>query len=318
MDLEKLADLTERLRAQIARVVVGHDAVVDALLTALLAGGHIVLEGPPGTAKTLLARAFAASLGLEMNRIQFTPDLMPGDIIGTDLFDFRTNAFALTRGPVFTDLLLADEINRTPPKTQSALLQAMQERLVTLDGTTHPLSPHFMVIATQNPIEQEGTYPLPEAQLDRFLFKIQVGYPSRDEERRIVRLHGAGTSMPALSAFDIQPLASPELLSAARALVAAQRLSDEVADYIVDLVRGTREQQAIMHGASPRAATMLSGASRALSALRGRDYVLPDDVKALYHSALRHRIVLSPGAEVEGLTHDAVLDRILATVAAPR
>jgi MoxR-like ATPase len=318
MNLAQLAELTQRLRAQVATVVVGHDAVVDALLTALFAGGHVLLEGPPGTAKTLLARAFAASLGLAMNRIQFTPDLMPGDIVGTDLFDFRTNAFALTRGPVFTDLLLADEINRTPPKTQSALLQAMQERLVTLDGTTHPLSPHFMVIATQNPIEQEGTYPLPEAQLDRFLFKIHVGYPSRDEERRIVHLHGLQTAMPDLADFGVEPLADAATLTAARALVAEQRVSDEVIDYVVDLVRGTRERQSVLHGASPRAATMLCGASRAFAALQGRDYVLPDDVKSLYRATLRHRVVLSPAAEVEGLTQDAVLDQILATVAAPR
>ncbi|HRE89427.1 MAG TPA: MoxR family ATPase [Myxococcota bacterium] len=318
MEIEAVHELVGRLKAQIARVVVGQDQVVDALLVALLSEGHILLEGPPGTAKTLLARAFAASLDLAFNRVQFTPDLMPGDVLGTNLFNFQTSAFSLTKGPIFTDFLLADEINRTPPKTQSALLQAMQERVVTLDGTTHPLSSGFMVVATQNPIEQEGTYPLPEAQLDRFLLKVIVSWPSREEERKIVRLHGSRTAMPRLEDFGLERLADLETLSAMRRTVASLALSDEVADYIVDLVRQTREHPALMHGASPRAASMLATACRAYAALAGRTFVLPDDVKALFHLAMRHRVVLAPGAEVEGLTTHGVLDQILLRVPAPR
>jgi MoxR-like ATPase len=318
MEIEAVHDLVKRLKAQIARVVVGQDQVVDALLVALLSEGHILLEGPPGTAKTLLARVFAASLDLAFNRVQFTPDLMPGDVLGTNLFNFQTSAFSLTKGPIFTDFLLADEINRTPPKTQSALLQAMQERVVTLDGTTHTLSPGFMVVATQNPIEQEGTYPLPEAQLDRFLLKVVVGWPSREEERRIVRLHGSRTAMPRLDDFGLERLADLPTLQAMRKSVAELALSEEVADYIVDLVRQTREHPALMHGASPRAASMLATASRAFAALSGRTFVLPDDVKALFHLAMRHRVVLAPGAEVEGLTTHGVLDQLLLRVPAPR
>ncbi len=318
MDIGSVHSLVNGLKTQLARIVVGQDQVVDALLVALLSEGHILLEGPPGTAKTLLARAFAASLDLSFNRVQFTPDLMPGDVLGTNLFNFQTNTFSLTRGPIFTDFLLADEINRTPPKTQSALLQAMQERVVTLDGHTHTLSPGFMVVATQNPIEQEGTYPLPEAQLDRFLLKVVVGWPSREEERRIVKLHGNRTAMPKLEDFGLERLADLETLRGIRAIVAALPLADEVADYIVDLVRSTREHPALMHGASPRAAAMLATASRAYAALQGRAFVIPDDVKALFHLAMRHRVVLAPGAEVEGLTAKAVLDQILVRVPAPR
>src|SRR3990172_3544989 len=214
MELTRIAEITQRLREEIHRVVVGQEQALDLLLVALLSDGHVLLEGVPGTAKTLLARAFAAGLGLEFNRIQFTPDLMPGDVLGTNLFDFRTSTFSLTKGPVFTEVLVADEINRTPPKTQAALLQAMQERAVTIDGVTHPLSAAFMVIATQNPIEQEGTYPLPEAQLDRFLFKISVGYPQRDEERTMVRVHGHRTASPPIETFGIRPVAGLEDLVA--------------------------------------------------------------------------------------------------------
>ncbi|MGM0574858.1 MAG: AAA family ATPase [Myxococcota bacterium] len=318
MELESIRALTERLEEQIARVVVGQDEVVESLLVALLCEGHVLLEGPPGTAKTLLARTFAESLGLRFNRIQFTPDLMPGDVIGTNLFNFRTNEFVLTPGPVFTDFLLADEINRTPPKTQSALLEAMQERSVTLDGRTHTLSDGFMVVATQNPIEQEGTYPLPEAQLDRFLFKVLVGFPSRDEERRIVRLHGHRTAMPRLDRFDLERLADLDALRDIREAVAELRLADEVVDYVVDLVRATREHHAVLHGASPRAANMLATASRARATLQGRAFVLPDDVKDIFLPAMRHRVILAPGAEVEGLHADGVLEQILESVAAPR
>jgi MoxR-like ATPase len=318
MDIDAIRDLTERLRAQISKVVVGQDGTIEALLVALLSEGHILLEGPPGTAKTLLARAFSASLALDFNRVQFTPDLMPGDVLGTNLFDFQTNRFSLTKGPIFTDFLLADEINRTPPKTQAALLQAMQERSVTLDGETHALSSGFMVVATQNPLEQEGTYPLPEAQLDRFLLKVLVPFPSRDEERRIIKLHGSRTAMPKLETFGLEKLADLEMLAEMRATVAALALADEVADYIVDLVRETREHTSLSHGASPRAASMLATASRALAVLRGRSFVIPDDVKALFKPAMRHRVTLSPGAEVEGRTTDSVLDKILSAVAAPR
>ena len=318
MDLTSTRELADRVRAQTHRVVLGQPAAVDLLLTALLAQGHVLVEGVPGTAKTLLVRAFAASLGLRFGRIQFTPDLMPGDVIGTNLFDFRTGAFALTRGPIFTELLLADEINRTPPKTQAALLEAMQERAVTIDGTTHPLGAGFMVVATQNPIEQEGTYPLPEAQLDRFLFKVQVGYPDRDHERDMVRLHGHRTAMPTLDELGVTPVADLPTIEACRAVVRQVRLSDEIVDYVVDLVRATRGRPTIACGASPRAANMLASASRALAVLRGRDFVTPDDVKALAVPTLRHRLVLAPGAEIEGLTAEAEVRRVLEEVAAPR
>ncbi len=318
MELERIRDLVARLRGEVHKVVVGQDRALDLMLVALLSGGHVLLEGVPGTAKTLLARAFAAGLGLEFGRIQFTPDLMPGDVLGTNLFNFQTNRFVLAKGPVFTEVLVADEINRTPPKTQAALLQAMQERTVTIDGVTHPLSHGFMVLATQNPIEQEGTYPLPEAQLDRFLFKIGVGYPSRDEERDMVRVHGHRTATPPLADFGIGAVATLDELAAMRRAVGALRLSEELVDYVVDLVRATRARPQLLCGASPRAANMLATAARAHAAVQGRGYVIPDDVKALLLPALRHRVVLAPGAEIEGLTADAVLGRVVEEVEAPR
>ncbi len=318
MDLEAVRALSDKLKSNIARAVVGQDETLELMMICLLAEGHILLEGVPGTAKTLLARSFAASLALSFGRIQFTPDLMPGDLIGTNLFNFQTNAFALTKGPIFTEILLADEINRTPPKTQAALLEAMNERAVTIDGVTHALGDGFLVIATQNPIEQQGTYPLPEAQLDRFLFKQILGYPDRDEERDIVRKHGHRTTMPRLEEFGLEPVADLETLIAVRALVAAITLSEDIVDYLVDIVRATRSHSALQYGASTRAANMLASAARASAALEGRDYVIPDDVKRLAVPALRHRVILAPGAEIDELSHEQVIGEILDQVAAPK
>ncbi len=317
MDLAAVRTLAEGLRRELARVVVGHDAATDLMLIALLAEGHVLLEGAPGVGKTILARTFAAALALRFNRVQFTPDLMPGDVVGANVFDFRTGQFALTRGPIFTDLLLADELNRTPPKTQAALLQAMQEREVTIDGVTHPLGSAFMVVATQNPLENEGVYPLPEAQLDRFLFKIDLGYPTRDEERNLVRLHGKGAAKSP-AAFGVTPVGGPAELSAAREAAAAVRLEDPVADYIVDLVRATRESPELACGASPRAAALLAAASRAAAALDGRDYVLPDDVQRLADHLLPHRVVVSSTAELDGRTALDLVRGVVSAVPAPR
>ena len=300
------------------KALVGQDDVIDFMLTSLLVGGHILLEGVPGTGKTLLAQAFAATLAINFGRIQFTPDLMPGDVLGTNLFNFQTNTFVLTKGPIFTELLLADEINRAPPKTQAALLQAMNERKVTIDGRDYALGDDFMVVATQNPIEQQGTYPLPEAQLDRFLFKIVVAHPSRDEEREVVRRHGHRSAMPRLEEFGLHPVADSKALAAMRDRVAGIRLSEELLDYLVDVIRATREHASLDVGASTRAANMLAVAGRAYAALQGRDFVIPDDVKTLALPVLRHRIILSAGAEIEGLSADRIVGEILSRTAAPR
>jgi MoxR-like ATPase len=318
MEFSHIRAMTDGIRGEVGKVVIGQDEVIDLLLTGLLCGGHVLIEGVPGTAKTLLTQAFAASLALQFGRIQFTPDMMPGDILGTNLFNFQTNTFSLTKGPIFTQILLADEINRTPPKTQAALLQAMNERFVTIDGKDHALGDEFMVVATQNPIEQQGTYPLPEAQLDRFLFKIEIGYPTRDEERAIVERHGHRSAMPRLGDFDLRAVADPAAVAEARRGVAEIKLSDVLIDYIVDIVRATRQHGSIETGASPRAANMMATASRAYAALQGRDFVIPDDMKALAIPLLRHRIVLSPGAEMQGLTGGQVIRTILEQIPAPR
>ena len=318
MDLAGIDAIGRRLKDEVNKTMVGQEAALDLMLVCLVSRGHILLEGVPGTAKTLLARSFAAALSLDFGRVQFTPDLMPGDVIGTNLFNFQTNRFTLTKGTIFTQVLLADEINRTPPKTQAALLQAMHEHAVTIDGQTHDLGESFMVIATQNPIEQQGTYPLPEAQLDRFLFKHVLEYPARDEETAIVTRHGHRTTMPRLEEFGLDRVAGPAELDEIGAFVEGIRLSKDIVGYIVDLVRATREHASLEVGASPRAATMIASAARSYAALQGRDYVIPDDVKFLAAPALRHRVVLAPGAEIEGLWPDQIIDQIVADTAAPR
>ena len=318
MNVTEVKALADKVRAEVGKAIVGQHETIDLLLTALFARGHVLLEGPPGVAKTYLAQSFARTLGLDFGRIQFTPDLMPADIIGSNVFNFQTSTFSLTEGPLFCELLLADEINRTPPKTQAALLEAMQERRVTIDGKARELSPSFMVVATQNPLEQQGTYPLPEAQLDRFLFKQTLGYPSRDEERRIVAEYGMQSGHADPAERGVGRVATARQLGEAHKAVAAVRLTDEIVGYVLDLVRSTRETPDLSSGASPRAAAQLALSARARAALDGRDYVIPDDVKALALPALRHRVILSPAAEIDGRRPDQILQGLVDLAAAPR
>lgn len=318
MTLEELRALADKIRAETAKAIVGQDDMIDQLLIAMIAQGHVLMEGPPGTAKTFLAQSFATALGLDFGRIQFTPDLLPGDILGSNLFNFQTSQFTLTRGPIFTELLLADEINRTPPKTQAALLEAMQERHVTLDGETHSLPDHFMVIATQNPIENQGVYPLPEAQLDRFLFKLLVPYPDEAEEIRIVTSYGKRQGPQRPAQLGVTAVADAKTLAAATAALEHVTVAQEITDYVVRLVRATRDHVELSVGASPRSAVLLANAARARAALDGRAYAIPDDVKALAVPVLRHRLTLSPAAEIEGRDIEALVAELVESTEAPR
>lgn len=308
----------QEVRAALARVVVGQDAVVTGLLTALLVRGHVLLEGVPGVAKTLLVTTLGRALDLDARRVSFTPDLMPADVTGQLILDQTHGGFTFREGPVFTNLLLADELNRTPPRTQAALLEAMQERQVTVDGIPRPLPEPFMVVATQNPIEHEGTYPLPEAQLDRFLFQLNVAYPDRDEELEIVRRHLDGRDAGGGQHVQLAPVAGPDQLALARDAVAAVRVGPEVQGYLVDLVRATRTAPSIELGVSPRGATMLLHAARAHAWLAGRDYLTPDEVKEVAPATLRHRLLLRPELALDGTDVDTVLEGLLERVPVPR
>ncbi len=306
------------LRGEVGKAVVGQDAAITGMVIALLCRGHVLLEGVPGTAKTLMVRALAAALELDHKRLQFTPDLMPGDVTGSLVYDNRSGAFSFRTGPVFTNLLLADEINRTPPKTQASLLEVMEEGQVSVDGQPRRLPEPFMVAATQNPIEYEGTYPLPEAQLDRFLLKLTVPLPDRDSEFGVLSRHMAGFDPRKLAEAGVRPVASAADLAAARQAVSGVSVTPEVMAYAVDLVRATRMSPSALVGVSPRGAIALLNTARAWSWLSGRDFVTPDDIKALARPALRHRIKIRPEAELEGISSENIIATVLGTVPVPR
>ncbi len=317
-ELQAAAASAEALRAEIGKALVGQTAVVDQVLAAFLAGGHVLLEGVPGVGKTLLVRALAGAMQGAFKRIQFTPDLMPSDVMGHAVWDPKTERFHLRRGPVFTNLLLADEVNRAPAKTQAALLEVMQELQVSLEGQSLKVEAPFMVLATQNPVEQEGTYPLPEAQLDRFLLKVQIGYPGEGEEARLVRQVTEGAVGDGLRVEAVQPVLDPARVLALQGSVARVHVDDAVLGYAVALVRATRTWPGISLGAGPRGAIALVRAARAQALLEGRGFATPDDVKAMALPALRHRIQRAPETEIEGLGHDDLIAAVIAKVPAPR
>jgi MoxR-like ATPase len=309
-----VADRYAALREAVGQVVIGQDLALRQIFVTLLVGGHSLVEGVPGVAKTLLVRTLASAVALEFRRIQFTPDLMPSDILGTSILDPRNAEFNFREGPIFSELLLADEINRASAKTQSALLEAMQERTVTIDGERHTLSAFFTVFATQNPVDQEGTYPLPEAELDRFLFKILVDYPSEEDERGLLRRHHDEAANPG----EVAAVLTPREIERARAIVRGVTVSDEIVSYVAELVRATRIDFQYALGASPRAGLLLLRAAKAQAVLEGRSFVLPEDVQEMWAPALRHRVMLDPGLEVEGQTTDAALERTLRGITVPR
>jgi MoxR-like ATPase len=306
------------IKTELSKIIVGQDDVIEQILIAIFAEGHALLEGVPGTAKTLIVKTLARIAGARFSRLQFTPDLMPSDITGTNVFNMQTSEFKLRPGPIFTDLLLGDEINRTPPKTQSALLEAMEERQATIDGRRYKLSPMFTVLATENPIEYEGTYPLPEAQLDRFLLKILIDYPSRDEELEVVRRWDSGFNSRSLEKVEITPLADKDAITHCRSEVRQLTTEPGIQSYIVDIVQKTRTHPTILFGASPRASVALLLCAKALAAIRERDFATPDDVKDVAAPVLRHRLALRAEAELDGATTDAVISDILKTVEIPR
>jgi MoxR-like ATPase len=313
-----VAELYDAVRRESGKVIQGQEEVLDQVLVCFLSRGHVLLEGVPGIAKTLIAKTVATIVGGTFKRVQFTPDLMPSDVTGTNVFDLRTSAFQLRHGPVFTNVLLADEINRTPPKTQAALLQAMEERLVTIDGENHPLPEPFFVAATQNPVEYEGTYPLPEAQLDRFLMKVLVTYPTAEQEEGILRQAHSGIVAHDPASAGVTAAVSPAELTDCMEAIGSVRVDDGLFRYIVQVVRKTRDAYGVTLGASPRAALALLRCGKALAALRGRDYLIPDDVKELAPAILRHRLLLKPEVELEGLTPDHVVTTTLSAVPVPR
>jgi MoxR-like ATPase len=315
---ESVSSTVKHIRSELRKVIVGQDDAIEQILIALLAEGHALIEGVPGTAKTLTVKALSRIINASFSRIQFTPDLMPSDITGTNVFNIATSNFNLRRGPIFTDILLADEINRTPPKTQAALLEAMEERQVTIDGEAYPLPSIFTVLATENPIEYEGTYPLPEAQLDRFQLKILLDYPNEEHEREVVSRWDSGFNSKRLDNVDIHPLGDPEAITRCRAEVARARMEAGVQHYAVDLVRRTRSHPFIHYGASPRASVALLLCSKALAAIRGREFTTPDDVRDVALPVLRHRLTLRAEAELDGVTPDAVITDILKLSEVPR
>jgi MoxR-like ATPase len=316
--IEYIASTIAHIQGELRKIIVGQDEPIEQILVALLAEGHALVEGVPGTAKTLTVKTLSRIINASFNRIQFTPDLMPSDITGTNVFNVATSAFNLRRGPVFTDILLADEINRTPPKTQAALLEAMEERQVTIDGETYPLSPLFTVLATENPIEYEGTYPLPEAQLDRFLMKILIDYPEAEHELQVVANWDAGFNARRLDQVDIQPLSDADAITQCRFDVRNARMEPGVQRYVVDIVRRSRSHPLVHYGGSPRASVALLLCAKALAAIRGRDFTTPDDVRDIARPVLRHRLVLRAEAELDGATPDAVVTDILKSAAVPR
>ncbi|HXM36303.1 MAG TPA: MoxR family ATPase [Pyrinomonadaceae bacterium] len=316
--IEYIASTIAHIQCELRKIIVGQDEPIEQILVALLAEGHALVEGVPGTAKTLTVKTLSRIINASFNRIQFTPDLMPSDITGTNVFNVATSAFNLRRGPVFTDILLADEINRTPPKTQAALLEAMEERQVTIDGETYPLSPLFTVLATENPIEYEGTYPLPEAQLDRFLMKILIDYPEEAHEQQVVANWDAGFNARRLDQVDIKPLSDSNAISQCRFDVRNARMEPGVQRYVVDIVRRSRTHPFVHYGGSPRASVALLLCAKALAAIRGRDFTTPDDVRDISRPVLRHRLVLRAEAELDGATPDAVITDILKSADVPR
>lgn len=318
MNIETVNDIATKIVTELRKAIVGQDEVLEQTVIALLAGGHALLEGVPGTGKTLLARTLSYATGTSFHRIQFTPDLMPSDIVGVNIYDMVTKKFDFRAGPIFCDILLADEINRAPAKTQSALLEAMQERQATIDGNSYPISPVFTVFATQNPVEFEGTYPLPEAQVDRFMMKIVIKYPPENAETEILDKVEAGFDSSNLNTINIQKVLDLERLTSIREIAKKVRVEEIVRRYVTQIIRATRSKPQITLGASPRAGVMLMGAAKGRALVMGRDFATPDDVKAMALPVLRHRILLVPEAEVEGKTTDDCIDEILLTIEVPR